>query len=625
MAARQPRRTPDHGPTELRRTDEVRSRAARSDLAVRQYLLAFPYALAGLAATRPDVLSALSRIFWESLRLRYRRWARAAGHASSPVETGAVTGVHRAGASLNVHVHFHVLCLDGVYVRDGDALRFEAAPAPTRGELEAMVQHIHARVMKWLARRGLLRDADASNAEPERSPTEALTALGMQRGIIVTTRDESVVPEEAGSSAPPRVTEAVVHEGFNLHASGHLAADDDLGRERLARYLSRPAFSLARLRVRRDGNVSYRVKKASRGRVTERVMTPREALARLAAIVPPLRYPLLRFHGVLAPRHRWRARTLHASVSSEGVQGDRAGARRRKEHGRRAARGIPVASRRRTRGLSSRGRRGRRDLVADDHRQCRTGGAECPLHRALGAHSRGRAVRSNRTHRLANAAQANLRHRTPRMCSMRRSTRDSRCRHGLGLRPRSSSPPEGSPELHPPPPEPSLDVRDPSRPSRAAPRGQHPAPLSSPAGRRRLTPPPNAPLANHSPTIPPTRASPTAAGPTMSRAMTARLVLETGVMKTAKNEQAGANQAGGKGEKVRTAIAEMLSSGQRGKEPVREVSQGKLSSREPAPTSGRTPAEIDAQDRLAEIEQHVGKLVHDPELERDALEHRPKR
>ena len=100
------------------------------------------------------------------------------------------------------------------------------------------------------------------------------------------------------------MTDAVTHERFNLHASVHLAAHDDLGRERLCRYLTRPAFSLARLRVRRDGNVSYRVKKATRGRVTQRVMTPVETLARLAAMVPPPRYPLLRFHGVLAPRHR---------------------------------------------------------------------------------------------------------------------------------------------------------------------------------------------------------------------------------------------------------------------------------------------------------------------------------
>ncbi len=102
----------------------------------------------------------------------------------------------------------------------------------------------------------------------------------------------------------------MTHERFNLHASVHLDAHDDLGRERLCRYLTRPAFSLARLRVRRDGNVSYRVKKATRGRVTERVMTPVETLARLAAIVPPPRYPRLRFHGLLAPRHRWRDRVV---------------------------------------------------------------------------------------------------------------------------------------------------------------------------------------------------------------------------------------------------------------------------------------------------------------------------
>jgi hypothetical protein len=51
--------------------------------------------------------------------------------------------VHRGGASLNVHVHFHVLGLDGVYVeaeaKDG-TLRLEAAPAPSREELQEMLQ-----------------------------------------------------------------------------------------------------------------------------------------------------------------------------------------------------------------------------------------------------------------------------------------------------------------------------------------------------------------------------------------------------------------------------------------------------------------------------------------------------
>ncbi len=246
--------------------------------------------------------------------MHYQEWAKAAGHATSGrVETGAVTGVHRAGASLNVHVHFHVLCLDGVYVDDGEALRFEPAPAPTRAELTSMLQRIYARVMRWLSRRGRRCDPDVahdSNAPREVSPAEALATAGMQRGSLVTVRERDDGEDDDEHGVPPqttpRATDAVTHERFNLHASVRIEALDDLGRERLCRYLNRPAFSLARLRIRRDGNVSYRVKKATRGRVTQRVMTPIEALARLAALVPPPRYPLLRFHGVVAPRRRWR-------------------------------------------------------------------------------------------------------------------------------------------------------------------------------------------------------------------------------------------------------------------------------------------------------------------------------
>ena len=127
------------------------------------------------------------------------------------------------------------------------------------------------------------------------------------RGTLETAKDTGELAHPELPHPPPRLMDAVVHERFNLHASVHLAAHDDLGRERLCRYLARPAFSLARFGVRRDGLVVYRVKNAGRGRVKQRVMTPVECLARLAAMVPPPRYPLLRLHGVLAPRHAWRA------------------------------------------------------------------------------------------------------------------------------------------------------------------------------------------------------------------------------------------------------------------------------------------------------------------------------
>jgi hypothetical protein len=76
-------------------------------------------------------------------------------------------------------------------------------------------------------------------------------------------------------------------------------------------YCARPAFALDRLSVLPDGRVAYRVKYPGRGS-THRVMTPLEFLARLAALVAPPRYPLLRYHGVLAPHAKWRCLVVPA-------------------------------------------------------------------------------------------------------------------------------------------------------------------------------------------------------------------------------------------------------------------------------------------------------------------------
>ena len=84
-------------------------------------------------------------------------------------------------------------------------------------------------------------------------------------------------------------------------------ADDDRGRELLCRHAARPPLALGRLRALPGGKLAYRVKGLRGGRAKVRVMTPFELLARLAALVPPPRYPLVRYHGVLAPRSSWRS------------------------------------------------------------------------------------------------------------------------------------------------------------------------------------------------------------------------------------------------------------------------------------------------------------------------------
>jgi hypothetical protein len=84
-----------------------------------------------------------------------------------------------------------------------------------------------------------------------------------------------------------------------------LAADDDEGRERLVRSFPRPPFALDRLEVLRDGRIAYLLKVPRKGR-THRFMAPMEFMARLAALIPRPKIPLVRYHGVFAARSSWR-------------------------------------------------------------------------------------------------------------------------------------------------------------------------------------------------------------------------------------------------------------------------------------------------------------------------------
>lgn len=280
---------------------------------IRQFVLSFPFELSLLAATKPEVLRALARIHAEELARHYKRSAKKCGE-DGKLHAGAVTFVQRFGSSLNLHVHLHTCALDGVYVEEGDraAPRFVPAAPPSRAELYVLAERVALRVITWLRKRGHAKDEDghASNDPPDRTFAEVLAQVATQRGTLENVKDVTAESEGLAEPAAPLRDEAVTRHGFNLHASLTIAAGDDLGRERLCRYGLRPPFSLSRFRVLRDGRITYRVKKSSRRSSRCRIMTPVECIARLCALVPPPRYPLTRFHGVLAPRAKLRPRIV---------------------------------------------------------------------------------------------------------------------------------------------------------------------------------------------------------------------------------------------------------------------------------------------------------------------------
>jgi hypothetical protein len=104
-------------------------------------------------------------------------------------------------------------------------------------------------------------------------------------------------PTFSRSKKSPWVAEV---DGFSVEAGVHFGALDRKGREKLLRYFLRPPIATERFSILRDGSVAYRTK-YGRGSKTHRIMQPMEAMARIAALVPPPRRPVLRYHGVLAP------------------------------------------------------------------------------------------------------------------------------------------------------------------------------------------------------------------------------------------------------------------------------------------------------------------------------------
>jgi hypothetical protein len=98
--------------------------------------------------------------------------------------------------------------------------------------------------------------------------------------------------------------------GFNVHAGILVRAGDREGLERLCRYGARPPFSLERLSMLADGRVAYLLRKPRRNGATHLVMTPVQLLARIAALIPPPRFPLQRLSGVFAPRSQLRAAVI---------------------------------------------------------------------------------------------------------------------------------------------------------------------------------------------------------------------------------------------------------------------------------------------------------------------------
>jgi len=234
-----------------------------------------------LALARPEVVTALGRLFVEAIS---HELVTSSGLPET--QTGAVSFLHRAGDSFNANPHWHVMALDGVFRRGDDAkLHFVEAAPPTLAKLKRIVTRLRDRAVRWLRRHGFVDERDIgnrSNETPEPSALQAYTQLALTGSSFARLGDDG---EEAALFAGPP----------GPKRGGPYTVELD------------------------DGRIAYALRYPRRG-ATHRVMTPLELMAKLCALVPPPRHPLVRYHGALSSHSSWRAEVVPRLPSPADAQ-----------------------------------------------------------------------------------------------------------------------------------------------------------------------------------------------------------------------------------------------------------------------------------------------------------------
>jgi ribosomal protein S27E len=295
------------------------------EVPIRQWVLSLPFALryrlAYDSSLVRDVLHIFVQVVFASLRRRARRQRGIRGG-----KCGAVTFVQRFGGALNLNIHFHTLVIDGVYAEDTEGcVRFQRLITPDDAEIARVTDRIVRRVVKLLKRRGLGPQADPDEADPLQRDQPLLfdlygasvtgrIATGARAGRRVRTIGGGAGFEEAATPDGPR---CACTSGFSVHANVCVHARDRRRLELLCRYAARPAVATERLSLLPDGRVMYELKHTWRDGTTHVVFEPLELLEKLAALVPPPRFNLVRYHGVLAPAAHWRPHVVPSDTAIE--------------------------------------------------------------------------------------------------------------------------------------------------------------------------------------------------------------------------------------------------------------------------------------------------------------------
>jgi len=252
----------------------------------RQWVLSLPRRVRFLLACDSDLLGEVVGIFLRKVFAWQRRRARARGIRDA--WCGAVTFVQRFGSLLNLNCHAHALLPEGVFADDDGRVTFHPLPPPWDEDVERLVRQVARAVTARVQARG-----DGKEAETD---------------VRMLDQAEAMAPASSSSLSPPATAACGRRTGFelgySLHADRLVEADDREALERLCRYGARSPIAHHRLSTDAQGRVVLSLRKPLRDGRAQLAFTPMEFLRRLAALIPPPRVHLTRYHGLCRYLHR---------------------------------------------------------------------------------------------------------------------------------------------------------------------------------------------------------------------------------------------------------------------------------------------------------------------------------
>ncbi|MCP4962551.1 MAG: hypothetical protein GY925_25185, partial [Actinomycetia bacterium] len=247
---------------------------------MRQYVFTFPQPLPRLLAWRPELLERVLADIAHVVQIDLRRRTR-----EPEGRAGLVSFLQNFTGDLRCFLHVHSLVPDGVFVEDdGGEVHFVRAPILTQADLQRVVEELARRVARTVQRWHRKLGDKAHLGE------DLLDELGR------------LGEEQIGATAGHRRDRPAArqrrwlaeHHGFTIHAGVTANRGDARGRERLVRYMARPALALRRLSWE-DGQVRIDFKQPWRNGVSTIPLPPETFVLRLASLVMPAGVNLVRY------------------------------------------------------------------------------------------------------------------------------------------------------------------------------------------------------------------------------------------------------------------------------------------------------------------------------------------